>query len=314
MGAVINGIISLSFGLVGCWTPECGHTYLARGNDKVYFLRSLADGSFLSIYDSTGTKLIGEYPTCGKHSCHITLLMHQAVVCDYTSGTLSLYNLDSDGIPCEDSCVLYFKGSGPDTVRQAGSHIHSSWVSADGDFLIVADLGSDKLYRFTIRNGAVDVTSREDFEAPAGCGPRHCAFSADGRNLYVSTELSDEILVYSYPEMNLVQRVEVNPLHPRGGGHIALHPNGRFLYVSSRLKGDGIAVFSIRQDGQLDKVGYMNTGDHPRHFAISEDGTSLIVACRDSNAVEVYGIESNTGLPFPISESIAIEKPVFIIL
>lgn len=312
-GAAAAGIVAVAFGFVGCWTPECGHSYLASGNGRIYFLRSLPGGSYLCVYDSEGKTLLGEYPTPGEHSCHITLLEHQAVVCDYTSGTLSLYSLDDDGLPVEAPSVMRFSGCGPDPVRQASPHIHSSWVSPDGGSLIVADLGSDKLYRFAIQDGRIDADSREDFSAPSGSGPRHCAFNPDGSHLYVSTELSDEVLVYSYPDMSLVQRVEVNPLHPRGGGHVALSPDGRFLYASSRLQGDGIAVFVVGSDGLLTKAGYTFTGSHPRHFAISSDGLRLMVACRDSGTIETYAIDPSTGLLSPQSDTIRVEKPVFVL-
>lgn len=310
---VAAGIVAVSFGFAGCWTPECGHTYLASGNGRLYFLRSLPGGSYLCVYDSEGKNLLGEYRTPGEHSCHITLLQHQAVVCDYTSGTMSLYPLDAEGLPIGIPSVMRFSGCGPDPVRQASPHIHSSWVSPDGRSLIVADLGADRLYRFSIREGRIDPDTREDFAAPPGCGPRHCAFSADGGHLYVSTELSDEVLVYSYPDMSLVQRVEVNPLHPRGGGHVALSPDGRFLYASSRLEGDGIAVFAVGPDGLLIKAGYSRTGLHPRHFSISSDGLRLVVACRDSGTVETYSRDLSTGLLSPTPDTIRLEKPVFVL-
>ena len=89
---------------------------------------------------------------------------------------------------------------------------------------------------------------------PAGCGPRHCAFG-NGK-LYVSTELSDEVLVLDWPSMQLRQRCLVNDARPGGGGHLLLSPDGTFLYASSRLKNDGIALFRMEKDGLLKRCGY----------------------------------------------------------
>ena len=96
--------------LVGSNTAYWGHTYLAEGNDKVYALRSLSPHSSLCVFDAEVLKgkegvielsslqvPMTESKTEGDESCHITLLEREAVVSDYTSGTLTLYPLDKDG-------------------------------------------------------------------------------------------------------------------------------------------------------------------------------------------------------------------------
>lgn len=295
---------------IGTWDPAWGHTWVARGFGKVYALRSLAGGSSLCIFDEESMAPLGEYPTPGEHSCHITLLEREAVVADYTSGTLSLFPLGAEGIPCGEPRVLRFEGSGPVPGRQDSPHVHSSWLSPDGKSLVVADLGSDALYRFQVADGQLVPESRERFAAPAGSGPRHCTF---GRGvLYAATELSDEVLVYSWPEMDLRQRIVVNPERPGGGGHLVLSPDGRFLYVSSRLKGDGIAVLSVGKDGLLSPASYVPTGAHPRHFCLSSDGALVAVACRDDDTVQLFDRSSDDGSLTPAGQEIAVSRPVFV--
>lgn len=307
--------------LVGTGSPEWGLTALAEGFGKLYALRSLPDESSVCVFTLpdglsgvvTPDSLVkvGEFKTLGRHSCHISLLSSQAVVCNYTSGTLTLIDLDEEGIPSGDPCVVRFDGSGPDPVRQTSPHIHSSWITPDGQAIVVADLGSDRIYRFAVTDGKVDVSSREDFLLPAGCGPRHCAFNIVGSRLYVATELSDEVLVYSYPEMELMQRCLVNEESPHGGAHVVMSPDGKYLYASSRLKNDGIAVFEVKSDGLLEKCSYCPTGAHPRHFAISEDGSRLVCADRDDDLLEFFSISG--GKPVKQKEY-RIEKPVFVII
>ena len=296
--------------LVGTHDPAWGHTFLARGSGKVYALRSLGEGSSLCLFDGATMAPLGEFPTPGAHSCHITLLEHQAVVSDYTSGTLSLFPLGADGMPAGEPAVLPFEGKGPHPVRQAGPHIHSSWLSPDGRSLVVVDLGSDKLYRFPVRDGCMVPEERECFPVPAGCGPRHCAFGAGV--LYVATELSDEVLVFSWPHMRLLQRCVTNPLRPGGGGHVLVGPGGRYLYVSSRLQNDGIAVFRIGGDGLLTEAGYCPTGAHPRHFTISPDGRLLLVACRDDDQIQLFNLSASDGMLSDTGESFPVSRPVYV--
>lgn len=310
--------------IVGVYGPQWGHTALAEGFGKLYALRSLPGGSSLCVYDMpadisdsivTIDKLTPkmEVKTLGEHSCHITLLAFQAVLSDYTSGTLSLFELDKDGMPSSDAQVLKFEGNGPDPVRQTSPHIHSSWVSPDGKHLVVVDLGCDRLYRFDISEGKLVPESKLIYELPSGSGPRHCAFNQDGSRLYVATELSDELLTYSWPQMQLMHRSLVNDSRPRGGGHIVISPDGRFLYVSSRLVKDGIAVFSLDNDGIPQKSGYHTVGAHPRHFAVSSDRKKLICAARDGHILEFFSIDPSNGALEKYKEQ-EITQPVFVII
>lgn len=287
--------------VIGTWDAAWGHTWVSRGFGKLYALKSLAGGSSLVLMDESGHPL-AEYPTPGEHSCHITLLPRQAVVSDYTSGTLSLFPLGPDGAPTAAPQLLHFQGK--------GLHIHSSWLSPEGNSLIVADLGTDRLYRFAVQEGRLDKDSRETFALPAGCGPRHCAF---GRGkLYIATELSDELLVLDWPSIQLRQRCLVNDKHPGGGGHLLLSPDGKFLYASSRLKNDGIAVFKLREDGLAERCGYRPTGRHPRHFCLSEDGTLAFVACRDDDVVQIFERNAEDGSLSDVKAALSVEKPVFV--
>lgn len=308
--------------VIGTWDAAWGHTWVSRGFGKLYALRSLAGGSVLCVADEPvisgkgsfickpGTAGWRSYPTPGEHSCHITLLPRQAVVSDYTSGTLSLFPLDSEGLPTADPQILHFHGKGPHPVRQTYPHIHSSWISPDGNSLVVADLGTDRLYRFAVREGLLDESSREAFAMPSGCGPRHCAFGPD--KLYVATELSDEVLVLDWPSMQPRQKCIVNDALPGGGGHVQLSPDGRFLYASSRLKNDGIAVFRVVKDGLLERCGYYPTGSHPRHFCLSADGTLVFVAGRDDDVVQLFERNAADGSLSDSGYKVSVEKPVFV--
>ena len=322
--------------LVGSYNTYWGHTFLAEGDDKIYALRSLTPISSLCVYDKSqfegreGVVALAslqlpmvESTTKGEHSCHITLLAREVVVADYTSGTLSLFPLNEKGDVEGEPRLLHFEGSGPNTRRQQSPHIHSSALSPDGKELVVMDLGSDKIYRFAVENGRVAVPYSSAVALPAGCGPRHSAYSADGKYLYVVTELSDEVLVYRTSDYMLQNRYVLNSGNPEGGSHIVLSPNGRYLYVSSRVSStagaerckisDGVAIYECLADGGLNMLHYQPTGAHPRHFALSKDGKALVVACRDDNAVEIYPLDSESGLPTGgCAEKIEVEKPVFI--
>ena len=321
--------------LVGSNTAYWGHTYLAEGNSKVYALRSLSENSSLCTFNSKVLKgKIGiielpslqvpmkESVTEGKNSCHVLLLPREAVVSDYTSGTLSLFPLGEDGEVEGAPRVLKFEGSSVHPRRQKSPHIHSSALSPDGKMLVVVDLGCDKIYRFAVENGRV-VTPQLSFIAlPAGCGPRFSTFSKDGNYLYVVTELSDEVLVYSTSDFALLGRYTISGENPEGGAHIALSADGRYLYASLRVSSaaneglckisDGVAIYRCLSNGKLKKVYYQPTGGHPRHFTLSDDGKALVVACRDSNTIEIYPLDAKKGVPTGEVEKVIVSEPTYV--
>ncbi len=320
--------------IVGSYTPYWGYTYLAEGNDKVYALRGLNQSSSLCTFDSDCLKNykgvvelaslqvpMAESVTEGCESCHITLLEREAVVSDYSSGTLSLYPLDEKGSVCGNPRLLRYEGTGAHPTRQNSPHIHSSALSPDGKTLAVVDLGTDRVYCYAVKDGRVaDMLTA--IALPAGSGPRFSVFSNDGKYLYLLTELSDEVMVYRTSDYVLQSRYPIGDDNPEGGAHIALSPDGCYLYASLRVSGtskakqckatDGVAVFKCLKGGKLKRLYYQPTGGHPRHFAISPDGKALVVACRDSNEIEVYPLDNKSGLPVGCVEKISVKAPVYV--
>jgi 6-phosphogluconolactonase (cycloisomerase 2 family) len=125
-------------------------------------------------------------------------------------------------------------------------------------------------------------------------------FSKDGRMLYCIAELSGNILVYSIdhessmrPEFSLIQEIQADEVNAGGSADIHIHPSGKYLYTSHRLDNDGIAAFSINEDGTLEKIGYSRTARHPRNFMITPDGGLMLVACRDDKVIQVFRISED---------------------
>ncbi|MGN1218344.1 MAG: beta-propeller fold lactonase family protein, partial [Phocaeicola sp.] len=131
---------------------------------------------------------------------------------------------------------------------------------------------------------------------------RHMEFSQNGKILYCVTELSGEVLVYNVcldngcPAFELKQRILADEVNAGGSADIHLHPSGKWLYTSHRLDNDGIAIFSIKEDGTLGKIGYSRTARHPRNFMVTDDGRFLMVACRDDKIIQVFSIGNDGGL------------------
>merc|ERR1712113_810938 len=72
-------------------------------------------------------------------------------------------------------------------------------------------------------------------------------------------------------------------------------PDGRFLYASNRGH-DSLVCYSIKEDGQLELVGFTYVkGVHPRNFNIHPSGKWIVVANQDSNDAVVFKLDQETG-------------------
>lgn len=276
----------------------------------------------LTFDAATGTlTLINSQPTQGATPCHIALSPEEdyVVTANYNGSNISLFPLDGEG-RLKPGQTIGFEGSGPDKERQAIPHLHFVYFTPDNRYLLANDLGTDRIHSFplnTRQKGSntplVDRQRASDILLAPGSGPRHAVFSADGRFAYLITELSGEVMAFTYDgdSLRLMQTIQADTLDARGSADIHLSQDGRFLYASNRLKGDGLAIFRINtKDGTLSKAGYQPTGIHPRNFVLTPNGQYLLVACRDTDEIQIFARDASTGLLTDTGRRIKTTKPV----
>lgn len=276
----------------------------------------------LTFDSATGTlTLINSQPTQGAAPCHIALSPEEdyVVTANYNGSNISLFPLDGED-RLKPGQTIGFEGSGPDKERQAIPHLHFVYFTPDNRYLLANDLGTDRIHRFplnTRQKGSdtplVDGQHASDIRLTPGSGPRHAVFSADGRFAYLITELSGEVMAFTYDgdSLSLMQTIQADTLDARGSADIHLSPDGRFLYASNRLKGDGLAIFRVNpEDGTLSKAGYQPTGIHPRNFVLTPNGQYLLVACRDTDEIQIFARDASTGLLTDTGRRIKTTKPV----
>lgn len=281
-----------------------------------------ASAHTLTFDAATGTlTLINSQPTQGAAPCHIALSPEEdyVVTANYNGSNISLFPLDGKG-RLKPGQTIGFEGSGPDKERQAIPHLHFVYFTPDNHYLLANDLGTDRIHRFplnTRQKGSntplVDRQRASDIRLTPGSGPRHAVFSADGRFAYLITELSGEVMAFTYDgdSLSLMQTIQADTLDARGSADIHLSPDGRFLYASNRLKGDGLAIFRVNpEDGTLSKAGYQPTGIHPRNFVLTPNGQYLLVACRNTDEIQIFARDASTGLLTDTGRRIKTTKPV----
>ena len=257
------------------------------------------------------------YPGCegdiaeAEYTAELVTVDGNVITSNYTGGTMSALHINADGSLSDLFAMYVPEGEGE-------SHMHCATLSPDGKYLFANDLGKDAVYRFTTgdsSNPFKDACTAYQFDRNIHPGPRHMVFSQDGRFAYLLHELGDMLTVFSYDDGVLEHLSTQMAYDGVGHGSADLHfsPDGRFLYTSHRLKEDGISVFSINiETGEATRAGFCKTGNHPRNFAVSPDGQYILCACRDSQKVEIYKINSETGMPENTGKSIPVPDPMFV--
>jgi len=179
---------------------------------------------------------------------------------------------------------------GPVVTRQQKTYPHSSTFSPDDRFVMVADLGLDRVfaYRCDLATAVLEPLDRPYAQFKPGTGPRHSKFSADGRFFYVVGELANTVTACAYDPAGY--KAETT------SSEIRIHPNGRFVYAASR-GADCIAVFARDfESGRLTPVEIVPSGGHfPRNFALSPDGRWLVCGHQESGNATVFRVDPATG-------------------
>lgn len=287
-------------------------------NDALYTIRLDSATYEMSIIDSIHTE--------GAAPCYIAQSIDgkYLISANYSGGSITSVSLNPQGkMERSRKQVLRFAGKGHHPERQQSAHAHYVAFAPDST-IWVSDLGLDRIHvlhpmehRDADKNPILRKAS--SISIPKGYGPRHIVFAPSQRWAYVMCELSGAIIGLRQRAEGWQSFVEVQADSLGAGGSADIHisPDARYLYSSHRLQGDGIAIHRIEGDGTLVRVGYQRTGKHPRNFALTPSGDYLLVACRDSNAIEVYKRDKTSGLlrvagspiAFPKATSIRFIKP-----
>ena len=244
-------------------------------------------------------------PDAGPTPCHVSVNPSGtiALVAHYHLGMAAAIPLRGDGTLGMPRSVAH-AGKGPHPVRQTSPHVHSGTYSPDGRFALLCDLGLDRVYVYRVDPESVSLVPANPPYVPAapGAGPRHSAFSTDGRFAFVINELANTLVVYGYDAASgrLEEKSGVALLPPDFKGEatsaeVRVHPNGRFVYASVRGP-DTLSVFALGQGGQLTLVETVPCGGRgPRGFTLSPDGAWLVCAHQDSNSLCSFDVDAETG-------------------
>ncbi len=266
--------------------------------------------------------LINQESSFGAAPCHLSVDqggLH--VLCaNYMGGNIVVKRLrDDGGIGETAQFVLNANDPGPNKDRQDGPHAHCVRIHPNGQWALLADLGTDevRVFRYVGATGRLRVLS-DRMRTKPGAGPRHLAYHPAKPFVYVNGELDSTINVFRFDaESGASELIESHSTLPAGGhagnttAETVVHPSGKFVYVSNRGH-DSIAMFAIdEQTGKLKPLGQEPTGGKtPRNFNIDPTGNYLLAANQESGDIVVFKIDRETGKLAATGQKVQVPAPV----
>ena len=307
-------------------------TFLALSHDGRFLYASLNQRECLAAYriETGGLLRLLNRVSFTSDSIHPGGALHlsidatgQQILAAWWQGPVATFSTAADGSIAKQESYYIFKGSGP-AIYQETAHPHSIYPDPSNRFAYVCDLGSDVIGVFSFDNLTGALLPKLPFAHVApGSGPRHLAFSPEGRFVYVNNQMGLSVSVFAHnPTTGTLQLLQIIPTFPPGTApplktntsEIACHPSGRWLYVATRGPDSAIAVYAIEPDGHLDWVEtHPAEVKIPHNFAIDPSGQWLIVGGGDDHRIVVLRIDPATGRLASTGQAASISTPSCIV-
>lgn len=302
-------------------------TFLALHPNRKFIYAAMenqggAVGAFEILPDGK-LRLLSQHPSKGGGACHVWVddAASHVFVANYGGGSVAALPIQQDGSVQEASGFVQHEGSSVNPKRQEKPHGHAIYTHGKYPFVYACDLGLDKVLIYRLGSKGELTPSEPAFATvPPGSGPRHMAFTPDGKYAYVINELLNTVSVFKHDTakgtLEAIETVPTLPADFQGNNSTAeifVHPNGKFVYGSNRGH-DSIVVYAIDENtGKLTLVEHESTqGNAPRNFSLDPEGKFLIAANQQTNNMVVFRVDSTTGKLTPTGHGAECGAPVAI--
>jgi 6-phosphogluconolactonase len=295
------------------YTCNSGDTFQGQPNGGISaFALDAATGALTFINAVSAEGLDPSYIWLDQPGTHV-------LVANYKSGNCVITAVRPDGSLGIRTDLVQLTGSSVHPVKQRTPLVHSIQEDPSGRFVLIANLGADRLlvYRYDNVTGTITPHDPPGVSVTPGDGPRHLSFHPNGRWTYLVGEMGNSVHVFDWDAdagtLTPIERVSTLPADFTGvstTAEIRVHPNGRNLYVTNRGL-DTLAAFAIDpRNGRLTLFDQVPTrGKKPRNFAFSPDGSWLIVTNHDSDNATVFALDQTTGRLTQVGEPVAMPFP-----
>lgn len=264
---------------------------------------------------------INEVASHGAATCHVAVDRTGRAVfaANYTGGSAASFHVGANGSLSEAVSFEQYTGHGPDKERQTVPHAHRVTLSPDNRFLLVNDLGLDRIhiYRLDAATAKLTLNDPPAWKSAPGAGPRALRFHPNGRWAYCVTEMKSTVDVLHWDATRgALETVQVLSMAPEsfhgttGGSDIVLDRQGRFAYAADRFD-DIVVTFAVSPaDGKLTLLNRISCGGKvPRHLTLDPTGRWLLVANQESDNIAVFRRDTQSGQLTSPGSSFPLSRP-----
>lgn len=280
-------------------------SFLAVNGNHLYACEEIRGGSAVAsfVMNEDGSLMkTAETVTTESGMCYVLIWPDGKTLtaCNFGSGNFVNMHIEDDGRIGPVLQLTQHEGSGPGRMQQT-AHVHSAAKYPDGKSFLVCDLGNDTLCTYAMDQDTGKTTLIQTVNAEPGDGPRHSAFSPDGRFVTICTQLSNVLITYEVADGKLgkcVSRVQMIPgeyTERNDGADVHYSSDNRYLYASNRGH-NSIVAFKVNEDGTLtDPHWFSSGGNSPRQFLIAAQDMMVITNQRSGNFLTVR-VDPETGM------------------
>ena len=150
-------------------------SYLAVSPDNkyVYAVNSDKDGmvsAFQFNKQDGSLKFLNKVTSAGSDPCYISINKKGNILVagNYNTGNLAVMEVRQDGQVNQPKQIIQLKGNSVNRSRQEKAHVHATVFSPDYKFLLVPDLGTDKvmIYKVAAGSGALQPAEQPFADYP----------------------------------------------------------------------------------------------------------------------------------------------------
>ena len=264
--------------------------------------------------------LLNQKSSGGVGPCHVSAdgMGKTLLVANYGGGSVKSLQLNADGSLGAAGSYIRHHGSSVNTNRQTAPHAHSIYPDPSHRFALACDLGTDQVMVYRLDTATGTLAQHSSTAVPPGSGPRHLAFSPDGRFVHVINEMGCTVTTFAWNsaagQLTPVETVSALP-----AGVIAqpsytaaeIVTSGKYAYATIRGH-DSVSVFAA--DAQTGRLTFLQNipcgGKVPRGLGLDPSSRWLIVCNQNTdNAVE-FSVDPQTGKLSPTGRDLKIGSPV----
>jgi 6-phosphogluconolactonase len=308
-------------------TRDPAHFALSADGAHLYMCNTGTPGgvsAFAVDRKTRAPRLLNHIVSQGRGPSYVSLDASGRYVLDanYGGGYVEVLSLAQDGSLGQQTAFVQHTGS---SIHARQNKPYAHWIGTDPSnrFALVADLGTDRIvvYKFDAATGTLAPHDPPAVKVAGGMGPRHLVFHPNGKWVYGTAELANEVMAFNWDTAKgtLTQFQSVRTLaegfaEPSTAAEIAVHANGKFLFASNRGE-DTLVVYAIDpKSGELSfRQRISSRGKVPRYFTLDPSNQWLLVSNQESGNIAVFRVDANSGALSAAGDPVSLNRPMAVV-